>query len=122
MIRPLAAITATLLLLSFPAAAQDAEEKEPFCIDTRRIDRTTVIDNQTILVEMVGRDDFRKITLSSRCPGLKIAGGFSYETRLAKLCRTEIIRPVQEPLAAPCAIDSIAAISPEEAEALRQQR
>lgn len=119
--RRLSFLTAAFLIAT-PALAQEAGDKGEFCIDTVRIDSTSVIDDRTILVEMVGRDDYRKITLANRCPGLKIAGGFAYDTRIPQLCRSEIIRPVSTTLSASCAIDTIVKITPEEADALRKQR
>mgnify|MGYP003317467525 CR=1 FL=1 len=52
------------------------------CLPLNRIKRTKAVDNQTIVVEMKGKDGWRKIETSNRCPGLRIEDSFSYATSL----------------------------------------
>ncbi|MBN1626947.1 MAG: hypothetical protein JW944_10525 [Deltaproteobacteria bacterium] len=65
-------------------------EKE-MCLETVRIKETRILDNQTILFEMRGGNYYLN-RLPVVCPGLKIAGGFSYSTSIAKLCKQDSIK------------------------------
>ena len=58
-----------------PALAESGDEQQ--CIYLSYIDRTPVIDNKTILVEMKGNGGYKRIDLINRCSGLKLMGGFS---------------------------------------------
>lgn len=51
-----------------------------FCISGDRIKRTKVIDNETILF-LTYDDGYFLNKLPRRCTGLKIANGFSFDTR-----------------------------------------
>lgn len=67
-----------------PAAAADS------CLDLSRMRTTKPVDNRTIVVTL--RDGtYRKIALASTCIGLKIQGGFAYETSISQLCPGDII-------------------------------
>ena len=89
------------LLLSFwliLAAAADEESSAPVkpegaenCVSLTRIDRTKIVDDQTILFYMRGGDIYVN-RLPRRCPGLKRADSYSYATSLTQLCNTDIIR------------------------------
>jgi hypothetical protein len=69
------------------------------CLETVRIKDTRILDDQTILFGM--RDNTFYINrLVVPSPGLRIAGGFSYETSIAKLCKQDIIKVVS-PSSAP---------------------
>ena len=99
------------LLAAGPALAQqDAasakEDKGQFCIPLRSIDRTEILDDRTILVDVRGRKDGYAIHLTSRCPGLRF-DGFSYETSINQLCRSDPLRTVGTPVPATCLIERI---------------
>lgn len=120
-----AALTAALLA-AVPAAAQEPARtpEEPAarsCIETNRIDQTTVIDDQTILVEVLGPDRYRQITLKHGCPGLRVAGGFSYRTTFSRLCRNDHIQPLEQGINPVCAIGEIVTLSEDQAKALRER-
>ncbi len=67
-----------------PASAADT------CLDLARMRTTKPVDNRTIVVTL--RDgSYRKIALASNCIGLKIQGGFAYETSISRLCQGDII-------------------------------
>jgi hypothetical protein len=86
-------------MVSFAAAADDAGEDTAVfdvpgtknCISLARIDRTRVVNDNTILFYMLGPDVYVN-NLPRRCNGLKRTDAFSYETSLSQLCNTDIIR------------------------------
>ncbi|HYC04961.1 MAG TPA: DUF6491 family protein [Azospirillaceae bacterium] len=120
---PIVSLVAVLAAAA-PALAQDtptAKAGEEFCIDTSRIRQTTVIDAKTILVEMKGRKDWYRIDLVNRCPGLR-TDGFSYETSINRLCKTDPLRTVDTPVPATCLISRIAKSDQAEAERLKDSR
>ncbi|HYE51328.1 MAG TPA: DUF6491 family protein [Azospirillaceae bacterium] len=104
------------LLAAGPALAQQdaapaagkamGEDKGRFCIPLRSIDRTEILDDRTILVDVRGRKDGYAIHLTSRCPGLRF-DGFSYETSINQLCRSDPLRTVGTPVPATCLIERI---------------
>jgi len=67
---------ALLALVSGPALAQPEAAPAGVCIDTLRIDHTSVPDKRTILFHMQGGKVWKN-TLRQDCPGLR-ANGFSY--------------------------------------------
>jgi hypothetical protein len=96
-------------LFSFNAIAETKSEKylgkKESCIETIRIKETRILDDQTILFEMRG-GEFYINRLPVKCASLRIAGGFSYTTSIAKLCKQDIIKVVQ-PSSAPSQTCSI---------------
>lgn len=60
------------------------------CISLARIDQSDVIDDQTILFEMKGRDYYVN-RLPYRCPQLGFEERYTYATSLTQLCNTDII-------------------------------
>lgn len=84
-------------LLQINAMAETKTEKylgeKEMCLETVRIKETRILDNQTILFEMRG-GNFYLNRLPVASPGLKIAGGFSYSTSIAKLCKQDSIKLV----------------------------
>mgnify|MGYP005846250155 CR=1 FL=1 len=60
------------------------------CLSLARIDRSDVIDDQTIIFEMKGKDYYVN-RLPYRCPQLGFEESFSYATSLTQLCNTDII-------------------------------
>ena len=105
-------IFATVLAASMPARAQSNG-----CIDLARMRSTHALDDSTILVTLRNKD-FAKITLQSRCVGLKIQDGFSYATSITKLCPGDIIT-VLGGGGDRCGIASITPMSAAEAKALQ---
>lgn len=82
-------------LFRISAMAETKAEKylgeKKMCLETVRIKETRILDNQTILFEMRG-GKFYLNRLPVASPGLKIAGGFSYSTSIAKLCKQDSIK------------------------------
>ncbi|WP_246204996.1 DUF6491 family protein [Altericroceibacterium indicum] len=64
------------------------------CIDSSRIDRSTVYDDYTIDFTMRGGKTYRN-TLSNRCPGLGFNRAFTYSTNINSLCNTDTITVLQ---------------------------
>jgi hypothetical protein len=60
------------------------------CISITRIDRSDVLDDQTIIFEMKGKDYYVN-RLPYRCPQLGFEERYSYATSLTQLCNTDII-------------------------------
>ena len=104
------------LAASAPAQAQGIMN----CIDIARMSKTHALDDSTILVTMRTKD-FTKITLASKCVGLKIQDGFSYATSIRKLCPGDMIT-VLGGGGARCAIATITPLSPSEAKALEAKK
>lgn len=114
-------------LASLPAYAQRGTTDEPVdgtrddCIPIRRIDRTTVVDDRTILFYMRGDTIYRNV-LQTRCPDLGRLKRFSYQNRTGQLCRIDSITPYDPFGFAPgisCGLGEFRAITEEEAELLK---
>lgn len=107
------------LLLALPLAAQDAEQSidetdaeafaaeaeeslEPYldrtpenCVQTSRIRRTRIIDDETIVFFMRGRETYQNI-LPLQCAGLKRADRFAYEAQGGRLCSSDTIQVLED--------------------------
>lgn len=83
-----------------PARAQDAQSpaagseqpaaKTVDCVDLIRIDRTEVLDDQTILFHMKGGKIWRN-RLPYKCPQLGFEKSFSHKTSINRLCSVDTI-------------------------------
>ncbi|MCB2108335.1 MAG: hypothetical protein KDE14_11580 [Rhodobacteraceae bacterium] len=91
------------------------------CIALQYIDRTPVIDNQTILVEMKGNGGYKRIDLVNRCSGLRLQDGFAYATSINRLCTSDPLRVI-EPVGSICMIKQIVTIDEAEAKTLLAKR
>jgi hypothetical protein len=60
------------------------------CVQIHSINSTKIVDDHTIDFRMNGNKIMRN-TLSGRCPGLKSADSFSYQTSMSQLCSVDII-------------------------------
>lgn len=75
------------------AAATTAEGSAPQtvdCIDLIRIDRSEVVDDQTILFHMKGGKIWKN-TLPYKCPRLGFEKAFSHKTSINRLCSVDTI-------------------------------
>jgi hypothetical protein len=83
------------------AATSAADDKEEFdrtprdCVATTSIDRTQILDDQTILFHMRGKKVFRNY-LPKNCPGLKREGRFMYQTTQSRLCDFDTVTVLEE--------------------------
>lgn len=72
------------------AAAADIDRDPQTCISTTSIDRTEVIDDQTVVFFMRGTRVFTN-RLSRSCPGLARENRFMYRTQSNRLCSNDTI-------------------------------
>jgi hypothetical protein len=83
------------------AATSAAEDKDAFdrtpreCLTTTAIDRTQILDDQTILFHMRGKQVYRNY-LPKKCPGLKREGRFMYQTTHAQLCDIDTVTVLEQ--------------------------
>lgn len=61
------------------------------CLSLSRINRTVVVDDQTILFYLRGRDDAYQNILPMRCPGLAANDRFMYSPFSNRLCDSDTI-------------------------------
>lgn len=73
------------------AEAPKAKGETKQCIHLGWLDRSEIIDDQTILFHMKGGQIYEN-KLPYPCSGLKFEGGFGFSTSLHELCSTDIIR------------------------------
>ena len=127
--RGLLGLVVSLGFGSMPSLAQD---DAPFdrtpqdCVVLTAIDRTRVLDDQTILFYMHNNRVFRNF-MPRKCPGLERQNRFMYETRSSRLCSIDMITVLEqwgtrlEP-GFTCRLGDFYPISPEEAEDLETLR
>ena len=121
-LQPSIALIACALLTAgaLPAIANAAGENigdTTKCIQISRVKSSPIIDDRTILVEMFGKDKYKRIDLASSCSGLEFSG-FEVRLRQNRLCSTDTI-VVRQNVGAVCRIDKIVIIDKAEAKALR---
>ena len=75
-----------------PAVAPMARVTGPAqsCVQINQYTETRIRDDWTIDFVRMGKQAWRN-TLPHRCPGLKSADAFTYETSLTQLCSTDVI-------------------------------
>ena len=103
-------------------ADDDAKEGGERCVDTRRVVRSEVVDDQTILFYMRNGVIYRN-TLPKRCRPLAHEERFSYSTRSSRLCYFDRITIVYDhgsglTSGPSCALGRYYPITKEEAQAL----
>jgi hypothetical protein len=90
----LARFALTVLCSALPAAAVRAQDDVPGasvrCVDLRRIDRTEVVGDRTILFHMRDRTIYQN-QLPHACPGLLRGQPFMYRVTLMQLCDTDVV-------------------------------
>jgi hypothetical protein len=95
---------ATTSVLAAEKATENATPEVPgtkSCVQLRDIDRTDVLDDQTIIFKMRGNRYFKN-KLPYKCGGLRFERSFSYRTSLSQLCSVDTITvlrtgsPIQE--------------------------
>src|SRR5690606_6215645 len=74
---------------SLSAWAQESDEMVN-CVSLSRVDRTEVIDDNTILFYMRGNEIYRNV-LPHRCPGLHREQQFMYRVTTSQLCSVDVI-------------------------------
>jgi len=96
----LAVGTLACVLAAAPTTAQDGRDgaasgETRGCISLNEIDRTSVIDNNTILFYARGRQVYRN-DLPHSCPQLSNEQRFMYRVSLAQLCSNDTITVLQD--------------------------
>jgi hypothetical protein len=120
-----------LMLVTAPITAQDgrdrlaAAEDVRDCISLNDIDRTSVVDDNTILFYSRGHDVYRN-DLPHSCPELRNEQRFMYRVALTQLCSNDTITVLQDAgfgfMPGPtCGLGKFAPITNDEAEALEQR-
>jgi len=90
------------------------------CIITRNIDKTDIIDDQTILFYMKGKNKpIYRNYLPSKCPNLESSDRFGYAVTSSRLCKVDLIQALPRVgIPIPCRIGEFTPISAEEVEEL----
>lgn len=87
----LAAVGAVLGSVQALAQDEDAFDRTPRdCLQVAAVDRTVVLDDQTVLFYVRGKKVYRNY-LPKKCPGLKREDRFMYEARQGRLCNIDSI-------------------------------
>jgi hypothetical protein len=60
-------------------------------VQTQSIARTDILDDQTIIFYMRGKNVAYRNYLPNKCPGLKRADRFSYQVTAGRLCNIDLI-------------------------------
>jgi Family of unknown function (DUF6491) len=126
-IRPALGLT-VLLAVACASSLASAQEEDTFdrtpvdCISVTSIDRTDVIDDQTILFFMRGKKIYRNY-LPRKCPGLQRQDRFAYETKSNRLCDIDTVTVLEQwgtrlNAGFTCPLGAFHPISPEEVEEL----
>jgi len=85
-----------------PAPAQDPLPAARPCLSIARLQRSEIVDNQTIRFHLIDGTIIGS-RLPSPCHGLKIQGGFAFQTSTDQLCELDVIR-VLPPSGGSCAL------------------
>lgn len=89
-------ILIALLCVALTSEIARAEETEGAdlevkkCVNLSRIRRTEIIDDSNIVFYMHGGAMYVN-QLPRRCPGLKMAGSYSYRTSVSQICDVDVI-------------------------------
>jgi len=89
------------LLAAFLPSASGAQDEDTFdrtpvdCVVVSSIDRTDVIDDQTILFYMRGNKIYRNY-LPRKCPGLERNDRFSYQVTGGRLCDIDTVTVLEQ--------------------------
>ncbi len=132
-------ISSVLLALTFLAsgavlaqgeAAAEAEEEESTaealtfdregerCVLTRNIRSTDIIDDQTVIFEMRGGQNYLN-NLAYECRGLRFARGFGYSVSTGRLCNVDSIIVFDRGIG--CGLGTFYPITEEEVELLKAE-
>jgi hypothetical protein len=90
------------------------------CIESNRIQSTTILNHKTILVRMMPGNGYKRIDIKSNCSTLDKSTGFAYDTSINKLCKQDVLRVLDS--GQTCMIDQIVTIDEAEAKALQRKK
>jgi hypothetical protein len=123
--RLLPAFVAAALFAPMALEADEKADDKPVdrtpvdCIVVSRIDKTDVIDDQTVLFFMRGNKIYRNY-LPRKCPGLEVEDRFGYQVRSSRLCKVDLLTVLPRVgIPTTCRFGEFLPITREEAEDLR---
>lgn len=87
------------------------------CVNLKRTNSTSVVDDSTILITMRGKDEFKRIDMRTPCHGLEHSG-FNVTLREDKICTYDTLT-VRRAGGNACQIEKIVTINETEAAALK---
>ena len=91
---PIPALAALVLVWGLAANAQEAAPPED-CVNLARLDSTYIVDDQTMLFYMKGKDVMLH-ALPGKCPSLRSEGRFMYRVMLNQLCHNDLITVIYD--------------------------
>jgi hypothetical protein len=102
--------------------SENVDREVKNCINLNQIDRTDVVDDDTILFYMRGKDIYEN-DLPNKCPELRSEDRFMYRTSTSQLCNVDTITVLNDlgfgfMPGATCGLGKFAPISEEAAEEL----
>jgi hypothetical protein len=118
------AVLCSALLAAAAQSQDDAPAASVRCVDLRRIGRTEIVGDRTILFHMTDRTIYQN-QLPHACPGLLRREPFMYRVTLTQLCDTDVVTVLERwgfggftPTES-CLLGPFSPIDPAAAEALR---
>jgi hypothetical protein len=116
-----ALVAAALLAPTALEADEPAFDRTPVdCILVWRIDKTDVIDDQTVLFYMRGHKQIYRNYLPQECPGLEVEDRFGYQLRTSQLCEADMFTVLPRVgIPTTCKLGEFHPITAEESEELR---
>jgi hypothetical protein len=117
------------------STAIGADDDAPFnrtprdCVITQSIARTDVLDDQTIIFYMRGKNIAYRNYLPRKCPGLKRWERFSYQVTAGRLCNVDVITVLENSFTGAgfnpgftCRLGDFHPLSPEDIESLKLEK
>src|SRR6185295_6259259 len=99
------------------------------CVITQSIARTDILDDQTIIFYMRGKNIAYRNYLPKKCPGLKRWERFSYQVTAGRLCNIDLITVLENSTFGPgfdrgftCRLGDFHPLSPEDIASLRIEK
>jgi hypothetical protein len=117
------------------SAATYADDDAPFnrtprdCVITQSIARTDILDDQTIIFYMRGKNVAYRNYLPKKCPGLKRWDRFQYQVTGGRLCSIDLITVLENSIVGTgfdrgftCRLGDFHPLSPEDIESLKIEK
>jgi hypothetical protein len=99
------------------------------CVITQSIARTDILDDQTIIFYMRGKNVAYRNYLPQKCPGLKRWDRFSYQVTAGRLCNIDLITVLETSIRGvgfdrgfTCRLGDFHPLSPEDIESLKIEK
>jgi hypothetical protein len=117
------------------STATYADNDAPFdrtprdCVITQSISRTDILDDQTIIFYMRGKNVAYRNYLPRKCPGLKRWERFGYKVQSGRLCNVDLITVLENSILGPgfdqgftCRLGDFHPLSPEDIASLKIEK